>query len=339
MAGYKIIGQIDATVENGNADDFTVDSSFSRPREVSGSSDSATRYMKCKFGVRIAISSNLAVFASINGGWCWSNVFYNNSVSSTYGWPKSFMLAGTKWFSVRAGKQSENANSDEYLIRTSNGDFWRTYRYNSAEGSDGIYVLNDNFGVRCVSDLVSGDTTHGNEYAQTMMASSWTDPTVDPGTPGEFSKAQDVSSFAMADATWDSFRSAMAGKGFAYIGNLPDFEWDVDTTDGYVYVGGIALFNGEAPVGVEFISAAKIRISAIREYLDYYPWERKIGGRWMSLNRNGGPSSQTTTGLFRKKNGSWDPVRNTESTAAVDNEGFRKVNGTWTRSPKSGEGA
>ena len=74
------------------------------------------------------------------------------------------------------------------------------------------------------------------------------------------------------------------------------------------------------------------------DYLDYYPWERYIDSTWKSLNRDGGPSFQQNTGLFRHDGTVWKPISNSYADDLINQHGFRYNDG-WKKSPKSGQGA
>lgn len=336
MADYKIIGTKSAIVTGGDADNFDTDSAFSRPRDSQASSGAQkpARFMQCEFGVTVAVANNLGTFISLNDGRCWSNDFFNAS-GSLYGWPKSFLLAATKPFSVRATKTGESgASINNYKIKTANGTFTKTYRNDSAAGADGVYVLNDNFGVKCVSTQApGGPSSGGGQFAQTVYYPSWTDDTSNPGSYNRFPKSGVVSNFSMEDATWDEFKTAMLRKGYAYIGGLNDWEWiDENKYSGRVYIGGIALFNNEVPEYADWISAAHVDISGIGEYLEYYPWARFDGSEWVSHNASG-------HSLKRHNGTTWVDVKNSFSSDASRSKGFRHDGDGFAKSPKHGEGA
>lgn len=98
-----------------------------------------------------------------------------------------------------------------------------------------------------------------------------------------------------------------------------------------VFIGGLVDYQA-TPTGNVTINAMDLNFEAdngFDEFLDYYPWERKINGTWKSLNR-----SESGAGLYRKVSGSWVGLKNGGET----NHGFRYNNG-WQVSPKSGQGA
>lgn len=120
--------------------------------------------------------------------------------------------------------------------------------------------------------------------------------------------------------------------------NIMELSHSSDYKHLYVYAGGLIDFDHTPTTGIS-ITAARIELTSdgspgIESLFDYYPWERYINDGFYSLNRNGGPSSQQSVGLFRYENG-WQPVGND---LASRSDGQRYNNG-WQKSPKSGKGA
>lgn len=113
---------------------------------------------------------------------------------------------------------------------------------------------------------------------------------------------------------------------------------DQVTRTAWTWLSGVVSYGAPDNTTL-WTRSVKVQISAteiLDRIFEYYPWERRIAGKWMSLNRGGGNSR--SYGLFRKVGGLWRPVTNYEG-ASGDNRGFRRINGSWVKSPKSGEGA
>lgn len=127
--------------------------------------------------------------------------------------------------------------------------------------------------------------------------------------------------------------------GFTQV--LPIANWGKNEagTELFYYVAGYINTNSGSVLSRALsMDAVKLSLTSTDnpEFFEYYPWQRMIEGRWMSLNRDGGKS--TTIGLFRKLNGTWNPCTNMDSPDISKQHAFRYNNG-WQRSPKSGEGA
>lgn len=137
-----------------------------------------------------------------------------------------------------------------------------------------------------------------------------------------------------------SWLSSGGSNGWQRIANsINELESNASHTELYLYAGGLIDYSS-TPTSSISIQAARITLHSSEDpgipvLFDYYPWERRIGGSWMSLNRDGGMS--TTCGLFRKESNAWDPVLNSMGTGGKAN-GFRYNNG-WQKSPKTGQGA
>lgn len=80
-----------------------------------------------------------------------------------------------------------------------------------------------------------------------------------------------------------------------------------------------------------------ITAEANPKLFNYFPWERKIDGSFMSLNRGGSSTSHNQSGLFRMESGVYEPVLNSPGTGGKS-DGMRYNDG-WKKSPKSGQGA
>jgi len=141
----------------------------------------------------------------------------------------------------------------------------------------------------------------------------------------------------------DSWLTGATSIGWSRLANsVNELAHSADWSQVYVYCAGIIDYNA-TPTSSISITAARITLSKpgdddpwIDDWIDYYPWERRISGEFHSLNRDGGPSQQTATGLFRKVSNAYRAVGNTDGDD--DNHGFR-YNGGWKKSPKSGKGA
>lgn len=325
MADYVINGVLSGTVANGSAGDQTVASSFFRPTNIASL---GARFMRCDFGVKIAIADDLSTFISVNGGYVYSNSMPNDN--QYFGWPKAFLAASLHNFQLAPVVGTAN----QFQIWTPSGT--STYTYSSAWQWDEGWGLRDatvfysNFGIY---------TPKGGGYAETRQG--WYDPNVNPsGFTRAFPAANGAVAKGMSfSGTHSQFVSKMSSLGYQYIGKLGDSEWGdgENLRTGYVYISGLSLFNSDTPDGVKWNYAAKIPISGMRDYMKYYPWERRLDGVWKSLNRGG--SASTSSGLFRMEGGSWQPETNTEGLDdASHNNGFR-YNGGWKKSPKSGQGA
>lgn len=143
----------------------------------------------------------------------------------------------------------------------------------------------------------------------------------------------------------DSWLSGATSTGWQRLANsINELAHNADWSQVYLYCAGLIDFDATPTTSIS-ISAAQIVLEKptnqpdvpwVDEWIDYYPWERIISGEYYSLNRDGGPSQQTATGLFRMVSNAYRPVSNTDSND--DNHGFRYNNG-WQKSPKSGKGA
>lgn len=141
----------------------------------------------------------------------------------------------------------------------------------------------------------------------------------------------------------DSWLTGATSTGWHRVANnIDQLSHNADWSQVYLYCAGLIDYNA-TPTDSISIAAARVTLTKpsqdapwVDDWIDYYPWERMISGEFYSLNRDGGPSQQTATGLFRKVSGVYRPVGNTDS--GDDDHGFRYNNG-WKKSPKSGKGA
>lgn len=105
-----------------------------------------------------------------------------------------------------------------------------------------------------------------------------------------------------------------------------------------VYLGGLIAYSNTPDDDISLTSAAvsfgDFESGGIEEFFDWYPWSRRISGAWRSLNRDGGPNAQQSTGLFRRESGLWAPVSNS---LVNDSNGFRRVSGEWQASQEDQE--
>lgn len=329
MATWTILGTRTGTVTDGNAGSNNSPSSFIRPSTIG-----AMRYLKCNYGVVVAVANDLSTFVSINGSVDSSKgSIHEDNLPNDYdyfGWPHAFLCASLKELSFRAVLDT----SDDFVLKTPDGS--RTYSYNDPSNWDswltesGAKVFYHNFGIGCPK---------GGGPAISRIG--WSNASSDPSGYGTtFPNATSLSNYSF-EGTFSQFVSDMKSKGYFYVGKLGDTEWGTGEASrtGYVYFGGMCLFNSsQAQDTAYWTNAAKVPITALRDFMDYYPWERRIGNNWESLNRDGGPSVQQATGLFRRDNTKWNPVSNTEANDATKQHGFRYNNG-WQKSPKSGQGA
>lgn len=329
MADYKIIGIVTAGINAGDASNDQVRSPFARVTMMPGGLSIGCRCLRCDYGVKIAIADDLSTFVSINGGNIWSNKIPNDD--EYYGWPKSFLACSFDSFTLR----SQQGTSDGFILNTGGKDYTRTYSnaYQYDEGTQiaGTTVFYSNFGLY---------TPKGGGAAYTVVG--WYDPLVDPssGYSRSFPSANSsVAKDVEFSGTAGEFRSYMANLGYWYVGKLDEAGWATDETSktAYLYFSGIALFNSSGTTDSGPASAYRVEITALREFLKYYPWQRRIDGKWYSLNRNGG--NQTATGLFKRASSAWQPETNEHDETSADNHGYMRASGAWVRSEKTGEGA
>lgn len=121
--------------------------------------------------------------------------------------------------------------------------------------------------------------------------------------------------------------------------NILESGSDPVTRSAWTWLSGVVSYGAPDNTTL-WTRSVKVQISAteiLDRIFEYYPWERKIVGRWMSLNRDG--SRSTTAGLFRRINGIWSPCTNDESGDMSRQHGLRRISRNWAKSPKSGEGA
>ena len=319
MADYKVIGIADATVANGDAGDDTVRSSFSRPSIL----ERGARYMRCDFGVSVAVTGDLSTFVSVNGGKITLDHMPNDS--DGYGWPKAFLAASLGNFQLAPKEGTPNV----FQIWQEKGDKYTDVTFSRSTSFDeGSAVTSDtsvfyaDFGIY---------TPKGGGAAYSWAQGNWTDPTVNPSAgsylfPGK--SAQVAVGTTFSGTSFNGLLSSMSKLGYSYIGKLGDAEWGDGETyrTGYVYVSGICLFNDDAPGGVKWNRSVRIPVSGLRDFLEYYPWARYVGGEWRSHNRPGGS--------LKRYNGGWKDVKNSQGPGA--SKGFRHNGSTWAKSPKTG---
>lgn len=125
--------------------------------------------------------------------------------------------------------------------------------------------------------------------------------------------------------------------GYIQVPNIANWDKNADSTELYYYMAGYIDTNSNLTLqNAITMDAVKLAISSSYnpEFFEYFPWQRRLGGVWMSLNRNG---LNSTTGLYRMVNGIYRPCTNMHGNASKSH-GFIYNNG-WQISDKSGQGA
>lgn len=327
MSEFHIIGIRTGGVHVGDASNNNADSPFIRPSEIG-----AKRFLRCDFDVKVAVANDLSTFVSINGGNIHEDHLPNDGTN--YGWPKAFLAASFEYLQFRAVLGTNNQFA---LYTPSYGEVIYNFD-NSSQWSQGwstgnTTIFYSNFGIGCPP---SGGAA--------ISRIGWYDKNADPSGYGTTfplaSQSIEADGFSF-EGTKDQFISHMANLGYSYVGLLGNSSWGEGETSrsGYVYIGGLCLFNESTAEDTAYwTQAAKVEISGLRDFIDYYPWERSENSVWTSLNDHGGPSEQQSYGLFRYNSG-WQPISNTEADDASKQHGFRHNGTSWVKSPKSGQGA
>lgn len=325
MADYKVIGTKRGYVRNGSLtsgalvdsdvtwyEGHSVKSSFFRPTQTSY----GARYLGCDFYVSLAVTNDMSVWISSDGGQIKTTNMPNGG--TYYGWPKSFLAASLNDFSV--APHTDSADLFTLLVNGAETDISYNDPWSIGEGQSwsGVSVFQTNFGLYC--PLSGGDC-----YACTPV---WSDPKEYPANSyAGIPTAQDVSSVSVS-GSWYDLKSAMHARGFEYVGQLTDSWVTSNGTEygGWVYISGLCLFNSSVPNSRAFTSAAKVWVQGLEEFLDYYPWARIVGGEWRSHNRQGGS--------LKRYNNGWKDIKNSVGSGA--SKGFRHNGSTWAKSPKTG---
>ena len=118
--------------------------------------------------------------------------------------------------------------------------------------------------------------------------------------------------------TWNVSASNVA------IGQLEDYAATRQGHDGAAWFGGTGDYWVDDPISPDPV---RITIPGFLEYLDYFPWARRVDGTFMSCDRAGGS-------LSVRRGGSWGDVKNTVS--GDGSQAHYHANGTWNVCPKIG---
>lgn len=288
-------------------------SSFGRPTNT----DKGIRYLGCRFYVKVAVLSDLSVYVSPDGGYIKTTKM---PMGGAAGWPNAFLAASLKNFKLRPAKKGEGGTTEAsahkyFFLNETKYEYSKSIKEGAALVG-GVNVFCTDFEI-----LTTGEAD-GNISAVVSKS----------GGKEEIPDADDRVTKGL-EITAEDVEKYMNNRGYFKIGSLKSVDPPASGhLDGTVYIGGLCLFNQDAPDSSKSIDAFPVTIPGLLEYLDYYPWARFDGSDWVSHNASG-------HSLKRYNGSAWVDVKNSYASDASRSKGFRHDGNGFAKSPKHGEGA